>query len=477
MKSLLHNKALILLLVLLLPLFFINVKNTHDWGDDFAQYLIQARNMLEHKPQTENGLVVNEHTGQYMVKAYPVGFPLLVAGTWKVFGYSIRNFELLITMCMIGFALCMFFLLKRFVSEWVAVVFTLAIFYNPVLLNFKKQVLSDIPFALFFISSILSATAQKKRPLLTGILIGFATSIRGVGICLLIIPLSFLVRRERRSAIIVLVSSAAIFLLLNNILFSTASTNFFQYYKNAFSFSGIVNQISVNATYYYEVLKYFFSQGEGIWQKISNITKYFFVFSFIIGLLYSIITRRNQLLNAVTLVYIGVLLFYPYQAGGFRFLIPIIPLIILFSIIGFQNILKVRRYWLIPVGLLLLIQNYDGFRWIVRTQHEIEDGPQKPAAMAAFGYIQNKLKPTDVVAFIKPRALTFYTSVRTATVAYDVNAEQAVAAFDKMSFFLIASNNDALRDDKLEHYINIRNVQIVWQNEDFKLYSRTQSSP
>ena len=37
------------LFILLLPLFYINVKSTHDWGDDFAQYINEAKNIGEHK--------------------------------------------------------------------------------------------------------------------------------------------------------------------------------------------------------------------------------------------------------------------------------------------------------------------------------------------------------------------------------------------------------------------------------------------
>ena len=50
------NIPLFVLIGLLLPLFYINVKDSHDWGDDFAQYFIQARNILEGRPQTDNGL-------------------------------------------------------------------------------------------------------------------------------------------------------------------------------------------------------------------------------------------------------------------------------------------------------------------------------------------------------------------------------------------------------------------------------------
>ena len=67
-----------LAILLLLPLFFLNVKTSHDWGDDFAQYLIQAKNIVHHHSQTDNSLIYNGQVNCYSLPAYPVGFPLLL---------------------------------------------------------------------------------------------------------------------------------------------------------------------------------------------------------------------------------------------------------------------------------------------------------------------------------------------------------------------------------------------------------------
>jgi len=38
----------ILMALVLVPLFFINARNSHDWGGDFAMYIMQAINIVDY---------------------------------------------------------------------------------------------------------------------------------------------------------------------------------------------------------------------------------------------------------------------------------------------------------------------------------------------------------------------------------------------------------------------------------------------
>jgi hypothetical protein len=44
-----NNRAFLLMVVLLLPLLFINISTAHDWGDDFAAFIGQAKAILAGK--------------------------------------------------------------------------------------------------------------------------------------------------------------------------------------------------------------------------------------------------------------------------------------------------------------------------------------------------------------------------------------------------------------------------------------------
>src|SRR5206468_2190149 len=100
--------------------------------------------------------------------------------------------------------------------------------------------------------------------------------------------------------------------------------SFFSFYQRAFNEYNILEMIGANAIYYYEVLKNFFSQGNGIWFYISNTIKYLMIYGFLLGMIISW-KKKFGFDDLVFTLYLIVLFIYPYQAGGFRFWIPIIP--------------------------------------------------------------------------------------------------------------------------------------------------------
>jgi len=503
-----------LLIVLCLPLLFLNIKDSHDWGDDFAQYLIQARNIIEHRPQTDNGLVFDNQTGEYALKAYPVGFPLMLAAVWKISGPSIKSFLILISLFTFAFAILIFIYLSRFlkITPLLSLLFVLAVMYNFIVLDFKKNILSDIPFAVFFLLSILSylkLETQNLKPegqklsspgfrfqvsnfhsILTGILFGLTISIRGIGIVLFIalaikIVWQFFVNwRETGFQIPVLVFGFLTYVLLNSVFYPMPSGSFFQFYERAFHQENIGAMIQANARYYYEVLKYFFNQGGGIWLHISNITKYVMVYGLITGILFAVLglsNRKFRFDDLVFIIYFIILFIYPYQAGQFRFWIPLIPFVLKYITISFRTILlwigfSMKSIELTIIGLIVIVlmQNINGIENTIGNQRRTENGPQIPSAAIMFSFIRNL--PSDiVVAFVKPRALSFYTNKKAAYVIRTISAKQNYEAMQRMNvhYFLIGTNNKQLTDLPMQKIIVSYKdkMRIIWQNGDFILYN------
>ena len=50
----------LLAVMVFVPLLFLNLRNDHDWGDDFAQYLEQAENISLGKPMAQTGYIYNQ---------------------------------------------------------------------------------------------------------------------------------------------------------------------------------------------------------------------------------------------------------------------------------------------------------------------------------------------------------------------------------------------------------------------------------
>ena len=251
-----NNRVFFLVLIaLLLPLFFINVKDSHDWGDDFAQYLLQAENMVEGKPQLETGYVYDKRFPVVAPPAYPAGFPLLLAPVYATQGHSIWHYELLITFFLFLFCLLMGAYFRREFSAAAAILMVLLFAWNEWTLYFKTNILSDLPFAFFLLASTVAyITLEGRRAVLvTGLLAGYMLLLRGAGIVFLAAvglhaAIRWIRKKDKQSMIsalllmaIALASSFAV-----NRLFQIPSSGFFGFYGEAFSGGNLLESAGRN---------------------------------------------------------------------------------------------------------------------------------------------------------------------------------------------------------------------------------------
>src|SRR5258708_2348352 len=139
-----------------------------------------------------------------------------------------------------------------------------------------------------------------------------------------------------------------------------------------------MSMIKANAVYYYEVMKWFFNQGDGLWYRISSVTKYILVYGFILGLILRIffgvqkhgvaspfnpkieISNRESMPfdEMVFILYFIVLMVYPYQAGGFRFWVPVLPFLFKYIMAAFKTVLqwiKIPRPEIIITALIIAV--------------------------------------------------------------------------------------------------------------------------
>ena len=130
-------KNRLLLFLFLLPLLWVGTSNSHDWGDDFSQYLLQAKNLIQDRPQTNQELVFAEGELPYAIVAYPVGFPILLAPFFDYFGLYIPPYLLLNAFFIILTTLFLFDYLKSSFDIKYSFCISPRIFYNTTKLNIK----------------------------------------------------------------------------------------------------------------------------------------------------------------------------------------------------------------------------------------------------------------------------------------------------------------------------------------------------
>ena len=477
-------------LLLLIPLLLINVPNAHDWGDDFAQYLIQARNMLEAKAQTDNGLVFDTSAGQFAVQAYPVGFPLVLAPVFAFAGYEIRPFLILESLFLIGLGLLLVRYYKRFFSEFASILLVLILVYNPFLLEQKGQILSEFPFTFWLVLLILLHDQNKtsiKHFLILGLVVCLMISTRIIGVVALpalLLHYFFLKKNDvdsklkfrLKSSLIVIAFSILFFLFLNSLLFPVPLGNFFGFYKGA----GESHPFMIQEAFllYLKQLNLLFMFPESRAMLLNDLLGIFIL----IGWFRALIKQKN-FSEWFFLFYIVVLLLYPYLNGGYRMLIPIVPLMARYIFETLQALLSLTKIKQYRIALILflgmfLYQPFTMLYATVKAGTIIPEGPQTPEAKEMIQFVREKTPENAVIVFLKARAMSFYTQRHT-TYRLELLSEQANdSMFQRIHVThlvkCIDPNNSELNNSSFEKYfsVNADRYTEIWRNRVFAVYER-----
>lgn len=465
----------------LLPLLFINLRSTHDWGDDFAQYIHQAQNINAGLSQNNTGYVFNENcfTGPM---AYPTGFPLLLAPVVSATGidFIILNQYLSFFLLLAGISI---FLISRFyVSFLPAALISIIFTYNPSLIHFKAQVLSDLPFTFFSALCILLVHLRQRYWLdvLFGMLMGFTIQIRSVG---LILPLTYVIYE----------------------LFIRHSIKDFSIRQHLHTFvviaSTLLSYFMINIAYPCNSNYPVFLGSEKFWQTLNdhfsyNLHHFSMIFRgyitpdyFFIGVLAAscmvafilpgFLHFRRKFPKSFLLIYTPVFLlgviFYRYSHAGIRLIIPVMAYFFLFASIGFKEVMLpfTRRMKLLAgiAGALVLFAYYDEIERIEKNKDSVQEGPQQPESKDIFNYINKHIPEKSVVAFDKPRALCLYTKIRCFNFYPAADAHQINSDISRLKAVYILTHLTETSDNIKNFVINdTARFRLIYSNGLFNLY-------
>ena len=492
-KGAFSNNYWVLLLALLFPLLFLGVWDRHDWGDDFAQYLLQAKNVVDGRAQIDNGLVFPADSEKFAVTAYPVGFPLLLVPVYYLFGTSVKPYFILLSLTLIVSGLLLFRYYRRDFSWITALMMSLWFCYNPFVIEWKWQILSDIPFLMLVYFSLIFFPAKKsewKWLVIGGIICGFIASVRIIGWALpLAISASMVFSKQQVDKendastflsillplFIFIGSTVMFFLFLNVILFNIPIREFAGFYSSA------VQQHApaflINLDFYRQMASFCFPLPFGLeplswWWILSALVCWFIKF-----------IRERKLSEWFFLIYGIVLLFYPYQNGGLRFLIPILPLLIGYTISSLHFVLtkisiKFSETLLPLIVAFLFLGNKDFITQISQRKNDVIQGPQDAGSERMIQFVRDSLPLKSVMVFCKPRALALYTNHPVTSFYRNATNEKSEERFQEthVSYLIypkVSSDNEIYSGD-MEAYLNEyeKKYSIVWESNDYRIYKR-----
>lgn len=479
-------------------LMFRSLTPVHDWGDDFADYIMQARSLCDGAPRAfvdANHFTISHSSCVLGPDAYPWGYPLLITPIYAIFGLN------LLALKTVGVIFYLLFLLVMCLGfrgthrgPWlVCLVSILAL--NPTMLGFSNQILSDVPFLMastLCIVLITRASVQERAILspfpdriLIGAAIAFACSIRGNGVLLLpTLGLSELIAhlqdwlhsrrseptnwrwsRTWRPTVIALLPYTAFLstTLMSHYLLPDGTTSYLTVLKGA-----SLAALKGRASYYLELPSEFFS----------GLSHAHLIYGATIPLaLAGAIRRSRSDYPAIIYVIVTVLLYivYPYRQG-IRYLLPVLPFYLSFALSGLEEVCKCDaplerriRTALCYASVVLVAISFglttvrQGIR---HSQQGSNSGPFATNSEEMFSFIREHTDCNSIIVFFKPRAMRLMTS--RSSIALD--RPERLSGCDYVCIYRSTAPITQLPDSEIERLTERGLARIVYANDDFIIY-------
>ena len=420
-----YNVPLLLIILSSLVIGSFTLTRGHQWGDDFAWYIVQAKSILN--GTTDDFMQQSAFTNQQSTThlgplAYPWGYPLILSPVYAVKGTSPLALKLPGLLFYAGFLVCLYLIIRTRLTEAESLLVVSLFAFNPLLLRFLDQILSDVPFLFFSTLSLLLMTWEGKRNSLQHVLIGaaifFTTFLRVTGVlllgCFLAIEfLQLLSNRKDRTTVIEIVKGSSIvcfvFLLLwitNLLLFPSGGESYLSQY------AGLIETAKGFIPAYFNVFSFFFGDTQG-W-------KYLYYLLFIFFLLGAWHRRKQEPIFILFFVlWIIVHVTYPYWQGP-RYIFPLLPIFIYFAFQGIRFLIEILPegyrligqpasygFWILVAGIFLIKSSTNAYLNI--QNNRAINGPFDPYSTEVYNYIKEETAPDSVVIFFKPRVMVMMT--------------------------------------------------------------------
>lgn len=475
----------LLVITLLSPLLFINIRDSHDWGDDFAGYIRQAKNIAEGQPFYQSKFQYHDYNPSYGPPYYSYGFPLLLSPVIKNWGMDFCVMDRYMSLWLVAWALLVFYYLRKNFSLFTSVAFILIFYLNPYFFDFKASVISDLPFSFFFLLLILLYLQRSGKPiyfhLLTGLVFALTIGIRGIGmVFLLIIFLDLLLRffssswREMKTELkesgIILGSSALFIFLFNNVLFKTPS-NLTLHFLDLFQSGQYWDVVLKNLDVYTNEFINLFYHNTGKYSFSVHYTQAFMLVLFVIGFL-NAIAAHAHLEIWVLIIFAVTILLFPFSTQGFRYLLPVLPFII-YCIIRGAKAIQFKGYNTRLLAFIFVLFVLLQYKKDICAMHEDQHNPFWPGPYTwdskdALDHIRSTISDDALIASLKPRAIELLTDKRTCVLPAGTDiAEVSRKLAEVKPAYLLSIKVLGTKVDDVAAY---GKDSLIWENAACRLY-------
>jgi hypothetical protein len=447
------NKRSLLILALIVlvssALSFFMLTRGQLWWDDFASYLMQAKAILTGNTADfiqHNTFTIQNSSYPPGPVAYPWGYPLLLAPVVALFGLNTLALKLIGVAFYAVFLITFYFLAKTRLVDWVALLLTSLLAFNPSLLQANDQIISDIPFlavstlGIFLIDylSLRGALAPKQSPVkqenphlgrllhsltlarndVLGLAIGatiFATAILRTNGILLLVPLAVALlisywpdwKTALKRALPPGLTFAFLF-VISSLLVPNGQDSYLSHFS-MFNLPRLLDNI----------LYYLWLPARTFELLPAGMIFYPILAVFLLVSIFSH-WKRDLVIHAYSLATLGLFILWP-ERQGLRFIYPILPFLFIFACDGTQLAFsripttwqtRASRAVTVLWGLLLILSLgiSANMAYVNMASRRDINGPFDPVSYELYDFIRTKTPADSVIIFVRPRALRLFTN-------------------------------------------------------------------
>lgn len=493
MKTIKKQYPLFLFIIILTVCLF-SIKEGHQWGDDFAQYLAQARAISNGSISQfvkDNTYIVLNSPVEMATPVYPWGFPLLMSVFVPYFGNNIIMYKVVCCIIIALVAVMLDLFLRQYLEDYKAFMIALCFGLDYSILKSCNNVISDMLFLMLTLISFclmndyFEKDQKPSKMFILGLIIGYAYMTRSQGVALLlgyflchiylIIAKKKKINKDLLSTFLPYCGFLVVYFIDKALfLHSERSSLYFLEYMDLKTFLSNIK--------YYLIVLYGYVSVPNSFKLFVYFCMCFFV---LLGFVDYVFIRKKSIEKIsysflVSIALIGINLLFPWHQGA-RYMLPVIPVFVLFMGMGITymgKLLRISDEHYIYLEVLACIL-FSLFGPIYYTKHNIDNGrayykgAYTDQAIEMYKYIDQNTNANDIFCFFKPRALYYQTGrlgFKPQEISYEcISAADYLITCDEDDYIQIGVLNDKINEYNKKNGTHV-SLELLLQNMKLALY-------
>ncbi|WP_340817895.1 glycosyltransferase family 39 protein [Methanolobus sp. WCC4] len=492
--------SVILVTLITSAIYSISFLNGHNWGGDFAHYILQAKALVDGNVNEVIQLCIYRSENSSIIFAPTLvawGYPLLLAVVYYLVGFNILAFKMVTSLFFFMSFFIVYLLFREKVKDGHVLFLVMLVAFNPYFFEFKENVLTEFVFFFFGLLTIyiIQHVIIEKKLLLQKyvdyvillVFLFFSYNIRAQGVLLL--PtlalcyciankdvfynrnlLSMIKRKDIYFFSPIIVLSALVLIL---VIHKIPTTNTEYFINGSLIETLMAVPFLSNMFMYFKVWSWFFSPPSSLSMLVYGMTLPFVI----AGVLNNYKKDYLYILYAsITLITLSSI-----HRPVFRYIITLFPFYMYFFLVGISRIptdsfiprnLNPFNWKLANIACIILILYsiigmalvYDDLKHL-----EISDtyGPYSASSVEMFAYIKNNTSEEDVIVFWKPRVMTLYGDRRSILILNldeFLESDARFVVYDKTELHEYNQLMGATIKDQDNHF------KLVYENDIFEIF-------